>query len=220
MGLSLTNRDDFFCNSPKEICHQETTLFAGTSDRHRTGIHCRAIKKRTGRNSKVDYSVIYSVDIPAHVNMRPFVPPRCKQLWEETEGDEQYDFGYLEDRWEKGHHRKWVAILDQEQFDEFLDRTGLIAEDVQTMGSIGSPGVGFGWAPAISFRGDDPDSIQSAYVTPLGSKGEMVRFLQEHEVPVPTVLLDDDGQQYFWDEAVDRKAPWEAIRRAVIETYS
>lgn len=48
-----------------------------------------------------------------------------------------------------------------------MQRFGLFAEDVQTMGSIGAPGFGFGWAPAISFRSDDPDAIQSAYVTPL-----------------------------------------------------
>jgi hypothetical protein len=35
------------------------------------------------------------------------------------------------------------------------------------MGSIGAPGFGFGWAPAISFTGDEQDAIQSAFVTPL-----------------------------------------------------
>jgi hypothetical protein len=35
------------------------------------------------------------------------------------------------------------------------------------MGSIGAPGCGYGWAPAISFNGDDPDAIQNAYVTPI-----------------------------------------------------
>jgi hypothetical protein len=204
----------------KEICHQENRSFARTGTDGTPVFLVWQARKKPGRDSRMDFSVIYSVDIPAGVNMRPFVPPRCKQLWEETEGDEQYDYDYLEDRWEKGHHRKWVTILDQDQFDEFLDHTGLIAEDVQTMGSIGAPGFGFSWAPAISFRGDDLDSIQSAYATPLASKAEMVRFLRGHEVPVPAVLLDDDDQQYFWDEAIDREAPWEAIRKTVIEMYS
>ena len=35
------------------------------------------------------------------------------------------------------------------------------------MGSLGAPGFGYGWAPAILFRGDDPDAIQNAYVTPV-----------------------------------------------------
>ena len=35
------------------------------------------------------------------------------------------------------------------------------------MGSLGAPGFGFGWSPAISFRSDDCDAIQSAYVTPI-----------------------------------------------------
>jgi hypothetical protein len=42
-----------------------------------------------------------------------------------------------------------------------VDRSGLIAEDVQTLGSLGAPGF-FAWAPAISFRSDHPDAIQSA----------------------------------------------------------
>ena len=35
------------------------------------------------------------------------------------------------------------------------------------MGSLGAPGFGIGWAPAISFRSDDPCAIQSAYVSPF-----------------------------------------------------
>ena len=67
----------------------------------------------------------------------------------------------------------------------------LTAEDVQTMGSIGAPGFDLGWAPAISFNGDDPDAIQSAYVT-----------------PIPEVEKDhfDD-----WD--------WERVRGAVLAVY-
>jgi hypothetical protein len=37
---------------------------------------------------------------------------------------------------------KWCAILNREQFDNFIERCGLTAEDVQTMGSIGAPGFG------------------------------------------------------------------------------
>ena len=35
------------------------------------------------------------------------------------------------------------------------------------MGSLGAPGFGVGWVPAISFNGDNPDAIQNAYVTPM-----------------------------------------------------
>ena len=90
-----------------------------------------------------------------------------EEQWNETENDDQYEYGYLEGSWEHGHHRKWCAVLDREQFDHFIEHCGLQAEDVETMGSLGAPGLGFGWAPAISFTSDDPDAIQSAYVTPL-----------------------------------------------------
>lgn len=114
----------------------------------------------------MQFSVIYSVDVPGDEDISDFAPPDL-DLWDETEDDDQYEYGYLEGCWEDGHHRKWVTILDREQFDEFIERCGLRAEDVETMGSLGAPGVGCGWAPAISFTSDDPNAIQSAYVTPL-----------------------------------------------------
>ena len=112
------------------------------------------------------FSVIFSVDVPQGVSIKSYTPPR-RSLWTRTEGDEQYEYGYLEGRWEKGKHRKWAALLTRRQFDAFVDKLGLVAEDVQTMGSLGAPGFGYGWAPAISFNGDDQDAILNAYVTPL-----------------------------------------------------
>jgi hypothetical protein len=113
------------------------------------------------------FSVIYSADVPEGVDVMDYAPPQMEDLWDETEDDDQYEFSYLEGRWSEGHHRKWCALLDREQFEEFIEHCGLFAEDVQTLGSLGAPGFGFGWAPAISFRSDDPDAIQSAYVTPI-----------------------------------------------------
>ncbi|MBN9519457.1 hypothetical protein J0H58_13195 [bacterium] len=115
----------------------------------------------------MQFSVIYSVDTPAGIDVLGHAPPHVHDLWDQTEGDGQFEYGYLEGRWEGGHHRKWCAVLSRGQFDEFIRRCGLTAEDVRTMGSLGAPGVGFGWAPAISFTGDDPDAILSAYVSPL-----------------------------------------------------
>jgi hypothetical protein len=112
------------------------------------------------------FSVIYSVDCPEDENISDFVPPDL-DLWDETEGDDQYEYEYLEGRWAKGSHQKLCGILDKDQFNEFLKHTGLFAERCETMGSIGAPGFGYGWAPAISFRSDNPDCIASAYVTPL-----------------------------------------------------
>ena len=114
------------------------------------------------------FSVIYSVDCPRSERISRFQPPQLRKLWDKTEGDEQYDYGYLEGEWEKGKHRKWCALLTKEQFEEFLSGTGLYAENVQTMGSLGSPGFGFGWSPAISFGDDSNDrAIVNAYVTPI-----------------------------------------------------
>lgn len=113
------------------------------------------------------FSVIYSVDVPAETDIDDYTPPQADELWDETEGDDQYEYGYLDGRWDEGHHRKWGAVLTREQFDEFVRHCNLTAENVQTMGSIGAPGFGFSRAPAISFRSDDSDAIQSAYVSPI-----------------------------------------------------
>ena len=84
-----------------------------------------------------------------------------------TEGDGQYEYGYLEGDWEKGKHRKWCAMLTKAQFTEFVRATGLVAESTETLGSIGAPGFGFGWSPAISFRDEaceagDPLGLRDA----------------------------------------------------------
>jgi hypothetical protein len=113
------------------------------------------------------FSIIYSVDVPEGVEVLDYAPPQVDDLWDETEDDSQYEYSYLEGRWESGSHRKWCAILNREQFDNFVNRSGLSAENCETMGSLGAPGFGFGWAPAISFNADDPDAIQNAYVTPI-----------------------------------------------------
>jgi hypothetical protein len=115
----------------------------------------------------MQFSVIYSVDVPADEDVLRYAPPKVEELWDETEDDDNYEYGYLEGRWEGGHHRKFCAILDREQFEKFVDRCGLVAESTETMGSLGAPGFGFGWAPAISFHSDDPDAILNAYVTPI-----------------------------------------------------
>ena len=114
------------------------------------------------------FSVIYSVDVPHGVRIRHYAPPQVRKLWTKTEDDKQYESGDLGGRWEKkGRHRKWTALLTQPQFDDFVCRLNLYAEDVETLGSLGAPGFGYGWSPAISFTTDDSDAILNAYVTPI-----------------------------------------------------
>jgi hypothetical protein len=154
----------------------------------------------------MDFSIIYSVDCPRDISIRQFNPPQSQwRLWQLTEDDSGYEYSYLEGRWSKGKHRKLCAILNREQFQEFLTHTGLFAEDVQTMGSLGAPGCGFGLVPAFSFRNDDPDCIANAYVTPLASGPEMAQFVAavndeyETDLAVPGILTDSPDQGYLYD---------------------
>ena len=138
------------------------------------------------------FSVIYSADIPRTESIARFRPPHARKLWQQTEDDSQFEYSYLEGGWERGKHRKWCAVLDKDQFTEFVEATGLVAEDVQTMGSIGAPGFGFGWAPAISFTDSGEEwAILNAYVT-----------------PVPQTRKQDCTE-------VD----WQRVRRAVLNVY-
>jgi len=138
------------------------------------------------------FSVIYSADCPRCESIAQFRPPHVRRLWDQTEGDDQYEYDYLEGDWEKGKHRKWCALLTKDQFTEFVETIGLVAEDVRTMGSIGAPGCGFGCAPAISFNDSgDVRAILNAYVT-----------------PIPETKKQD------WTEQ-----DWERVRTAVINIY-
>lgn len=141
------------------------------------------------------FSIIYSFDIPHDESVKPYLPPQRHKLWDMTEGDEQYQFGYLEGCWKSGKHRKFCAILNRLQFSTFLGALGLFSEDVETMGSLGAPGLGYGLAPAISFRSDHEAAILSAYVTPVPAR------IHKRGKPV--------------DEPT-----WERIRRIVIDLYN
>lgn len=137
------------------------------------------------------FSIIYSVDTPQDVDIEQFAPPHAQEVWQQTENDEQYDYDYLEGCWVNGSHRKWAAILDRQQFDEFVEQCGLTADETETMGSLGAPGFGFGWAPAVNFTCDDCDAIKSAYVT-----------------PVPDI-----------DRTELTERDWERLRRATLSVY-
>lgn len=176
----------------------------------------------------MEMSVIYSVDCPRNVSIIQFNPPKSqRRLWQLTEDDGQYEYSYLEGEWSKGKHRKWCGILNREQFDQFLSHTGLIAEDVATMGSLGAPGCGLGLVPAFSFRTDDPDCIANAYVTPLASGSEMASFLatvnEEYDVdlPIPGILTDSPDQEHLFDGIAECESEIaeRSIRRAFVTVW-
>ena len=117
---------------------------------------------------------------------------------ERTEDDDSYDYDYLEVPWEDGHHSKWVGVLNQEQFDEFIEATGLHIQDVETMGSLGVPWAFPGIAPAISFTGGGGEEvIQDAYVT-----------------PIPDIELKNRLEDEEWQERA-----WERIKAALLRRY-
>ena len=136
------------------------------------------------------FSVIYSVDTPEGENIDAYAPPQVDEFWDETE-NRTSEYAYLEGSWENGQHRKWAAVLDRDQFDEFVEKLGLYAEDVETLGSLDAPGLGYGVSPAISFTSSDPDAILSAYVT-----------------PIPEVEKDHGDER-----------DWRRVRQAVLSVY-
>ncbi len=138
----------------------------------------------------MQFSIIYSADVPEDEDISRFAPPQVEELWDETENGPT-EYAYLDGEWENGTHKKWCAVLTREQFDEFVEHCGLSAESTHTMGSIGAPGFGYGWAPAISFNGDHENAICNAYVTPIP---EVSR----------TEFNDED---------------WERVRGAVVSVY-
>ena len=65
------------------------------------------------------YSIIYTADCGEETDVEQYAPPEGLKF-QETEGD--MDCG---DVWPEGHHRKWVALLDPEEFDEFVRHCNL-----------------------------------------------------------------------------------------------
>jgi len=117
------------------------------------------------------------------------------KAWDLTEGDDQYEYDYLEG-WEKGKHRKYCREMGKKAFHNFVERTMLYAEDVETMGSI----THFGWLPAISFNSYEENAILNAYVTPLPErKGK----------PLNGKPIDDDDDRH-----------WRNIKQAILNLYS
>jgi hypothetical protein len=141
------------------------------------------------------FFVIYTIDIPATEKITEYYPPQHRsKRWYISEEDDQYDYDYLGGNWEKGKHRKFCGELTKEEFTKFVDKIGLYAEDIETMGSLT---MEYGYIPAISFNYeicymDEP--ILSAYVTPFP---ELKRG----------ITLPLDNRQ------------WERIKKAVIRQY-
>lgn len=110
------------------------------------------------------FSVIYSADWdPLTHNCSAFRPRNIK-LWDLTEIVDNKEGSDIEG-WK---HRKWVALLSHKQFDRFIQETQMFADPVETGGSIGAPGFGFGWAPAICFCCEDDGTFYTnMYVTPI-----------------------------------------------------
>lgn len=140
------------------------------------------------------FSVIYEADIGRVDRVEEYAPPHTRRDWQLTES------GPTEDG-EGGKHRKWCALLTRQKFEDFVSHCSLVASGVQTMGSIGAPGFGIGWAPAMCFEGGDSYTHQSAYVTPI-PKVRTVKQFQERDVKRP--LTDRD---------------WKRLTRVIEELY-
>lgn len=115
------------------------------------------------------FSVIYTIDIPKNSGvfgnqdyLEGLKPPKYKKLWTLTEYYDEFCNDNLTMR-----HRKYCALLTKNEFIHFIVNRDLFFDDVETMGSLGAPGFGFGWSPAFSFSSSDENVLQNAYVTPI-----------------------------------------------------
>lgn len=120
--------------------------------------------------------VILSVDTTPDANDdHAALQPPTVGTWEQTEGDEQYEFDYLGEEYENGKHRKWTAALTEEEFDAWLeaecyaDREDARDQAEPTAGMI----TEYGWLPAYALNdepgawnlgGWDPVISRQAYV--------------------------------------------------------
>jgi len=111
----------------------------------------------------MEFGVVYTVDVKPGERLKPYLPRPsvfCKMRVTESK-EHGGDVGY-------GKHRKYGAVFTKEEFERFVDDVGLVADSVETMGTLGAPGSGlwYGCSPAVSFDGTEPGAYQNAYVTP------------------------------------------------------
>jgi hypothetical protein len=132
------------------------------------------------------FYIIYSFDCKRNISVERFKPPFIRK-WDLTEGDEQYEYDYLDGDYKNGKHRKYTAELNKEQFKQFVDDCCLYMEDVETMGSLT---IEYGHLPAFSFNGENEFAIwQKAYVTPF----------PEHVDPNKQLNYEKRYNDHNWD---------------------
>jgi hypothetical protein len=142
------------------------------------------------------FYVIYSFDCPKSVSVNYFKPPQIKK-WKLTEGDDQYELSHLGGDWNHGKHRKYVRLIEsKKEFYRFVEDTGLIAQSVETMGSI----TEFGLLPAISFISEDldADGYANAYVTPIpeNHEGKELEGNDKHWKWIKQAILNFYGPRF------------------------
>jgi hypothetical protein len=117
------------------------------------------------------FSIIYEFDVPYTESVKPYQPSQLSLLFVPQETDAYYKYSHLGGIWKKGKHRKYAALLNRKQFEQFLNDTGLYYETDQTMRMMGvfvpDNQVDYGIMPAIAFRADHDYCIASCYVYPL-----------------------------------------------------
>lgn len=138
---------------------------------------------------KYEFSIIYGIDVPKNTSLEDYTPPNYPQFWNCTESGESESFN-------KGRHRKHCAILNWEQFLKFIEKVGLRSEKIYTMGSLGAPGFGIGWAPAVCFVGENYEVDQNAYVTPIPPNETNILAGMPEDICYPNW---DDVEQMMWE---------------------
>jgi hypothetical protein len=142
------------------------------------------------------FSVIYSFDTPGDESVNQYYPQDWRKLWDLTECDlAEYD--YHLPLYERPKHRKIVALLTKDEFVSFVADCGLTASSCETMGSLGAPGFGFGWAPAISFELEYDGHMQgyaNAYVTPVSSAFPLN---EQHWARIRNFIVNRFGRQIY-----------------------
>lgn len=144
------------------------------------------------------FYVIYSFDIKWEDSVASYKPPYIKK-WLCTEGDEEAEDWESDEKYkQKYKHRKYTALLTRKQFDTFVHDQWLIADEIETMGSLT---IEFGLMSAISFNYEGSEcAYKNAYVTPM---------------PV------HPKDKTFFDPKTELAAQrgWDRMKRAVLSTW-
>ncbi len=163
------------------------------------------------------FYVIHEIYCTSKSDLDGYAPDR--DLFVQTESFPEPPDKYHEDpAWKDASHRKYVADLSDEDFEQFVYDYALKCHPAE----CGSSLTEFGFLRNVLFDGESlGDTVFECRVTPHGTDSEMREWFRDHHQRLPSCLADLPGQRYLpgMTNLRDKRDRWTAACDALGSVY-